>query len=72
MERYCFGNDFLFVTDVGQDSDNVLQGANGEILFIDPIVGFRGPLCSRLGEELDDKRIRAVVLDVLGVGGHND
>ena len=69
MERYCFGNDFLFVTDVGQDSDNVLQGANGEILFIDPIVGFRDPLCSRLSENLDDNRIRTLVFDVLGVGG---
>lgn len=36
-ERYSFGNDFLFVTDVGQDGDNVLLDDDGMLRFIDPI-----------------------------------
>ncbi|MBR4899345.1 MAG: hypothetical protein IKZ46_00255, partial [Victivallales bacterium] len=34
--RYAFGNDFLFVTDVGQDGDNVLLDDDGMLRFIDP------------------------------------
>ena len=49
-ERYCFGNDLLFVTDVGQDSDNVLRGIDGDLYFIDPIIGFRAPLTDKLDE----------------------
>ena len=46
-ERYCLGNDSLFVTDVGQDSDNVLKDCDGNLRFIDPIIGFRDVLCKR-------------------------
>ena len=49
-ERYCFGNGLLFVTDVGQDSDNVLRGIDGDLYFIDPIIGFRVPLTDKLDE----------------------
>ena len=41
--RYAFGNDLLFVTDVMASSDNVLLGDNGELYFIDPIIGFLKP-----------------------------
>ena len=46
--RYSFGNDFVFVTDVGQDGDNVLLDDNGELRFIDPIIGFKQPLLRSL------------------------
>ena len=46
--RYEFGNDFLFVTDVGQDGDNVLVDDDGAIRFIDPIIGFKSSLLTRL------------------------
>lgn len=65
-ERYCFGNSHLFVTDVGQDSDNVLQDGEGRLFFIDPIIGFREPLCARLDdlsyEECDVQRLVYAVL----------
>ena len=51
--RYEFGNDFLFVTDVGQDGDNVLVDDDGAIRFIDPIVGFKSPLLSRIKSALE-------------------
>ena len=38
--RYEFGNEFVFVTDVGQDGDNVLLDDDNAIRFIDPIIGF--------------------------------
>ena len=41
--RYAFGNELLFVTDVGQDGDNVLLGDDGKLYFIDPIIGFKVP-----------------------------
>ena len=44
-ERYCFGNELLFVTDVGHSGDNVLCDDNGTPCFIDPIIGFRQKLC---------------------------
>ena len=47
-ERYCFGNDLVFITDVGQDSDNVLKGVDGDLYFIDPIIGFRPRLCEMI------------------------
>lgn len=66
-ERYCFGNEYLFVTDVGQDSDNVLQDAEGRLYFIDPIIGFRELLCKRLGGDVNERNsIRELVCDVLG------
>ena len=43
-QKYCFGNDMVFVTDVGQDSDNVLLGDDGNLYFIDPIIGFKEKL----------------------------
>ena len=67
-ERYCFGNDYLFVTDVGQDSDNVLQDIEGRLCFIDPIIGFRELLCRRLDVGLYERHlIRSLIGDVLGV-----
>ena len=42
--RYEFGNEFLFVTDVGQDDDNVLVDDENRIRFIDPIIGFKSSL----------------------------
>ena len=42
--RYTFGNDYVFVTDVGQDGDNVLLDDEGQLRFIDPIIGFKKPL----------------------------
>ena len=50
--RYEFGNEFLFVTDVGQDGDNVLLGDDDKLYFIDPIIGFKVPAL-----ELIDKLI---------------
>ncbi len=54
--RYCFGNDYAFVTDVGQDGDNVLVDDNGKLRFIDPIIGFRSPLLPLLSNALSDER----------------
>jgi len=42
--RYSFGNDLLFVTDVGQDGDNVLLDDEGYLRFVDPLIGFKEPL----------------------------
>ena len=52
--RYAFGNDFVFVTDVGQDGDNVLLDDEGQLRFIDPIIGFKQPLQDILGEADDE------------------
>ena len=52
--RYSFGNDFVFVTDVGQDSDNVLLDDEGNLRFIDPIIGFEQPLCGLLLSVLEN------------------
>lgn len=67
-ERYCFGNANLFVTDVGQDSDNVLWNPPNTLFFIDPIIGFREPLCRRL-ESMDfsESMIREFVYEVLAL-----
>ena len=53
--RYAFANDFVFVTDVGQDGDNVLLDDNGELRFIDPILGFKQPLLQKLSAALVDE-----------------
>ncbi len=53
--RYSFGNDFLFVTDVGQDGDNVLLDDDGMLRFIDPIIGFKKPLLNLLTSALEGK-----------------
>lgn len=63
--RYEFGNDFLFVTDVGQDGDNVLLDDDGALRFIDPIVGFKSPLLSSLKSALaSEDGIQALVNDL--------
>lgn len=48
--RYAFGNDFVFVTDVGQDGDNVLLDDEDRLRFIDPIIGFKRPLLDVLND----------------------
>ena len=54
-DRYSFGNDFVFVTDVGQDSDNVLLDDDGNLRFIDPIIGFEQPLLVLLSSALESE-----------------
>ncbi len=49
-DRYSFGNEWIFVTDVGQDSDNVLLDDDGRLRFIDPILGFKQPLLDKLSD----------------------
>lgn len=51
--RYDFGTQYLFVTDVGQDGDNVLVDDSGRLRFIDPIIGFKPPLLPFLDAALD-------------------
>ena len=66
--RYEFGNDFLFVTDVGQDGDNVLLDDDDAIRFIDPIVGFKSPLLPRLKSALESEAdIQDLVKDLYRV-----
>ena len=52
--RYNFGNEYVFVTDVGQDGDNVLLDDSGDLRFIDPIIGFKQPLLQKLFDALAD------------------
>lgn len=54
--RYCFGNDYAFVTDVGQDGDNVIVDDDGRLRFIDPIIGFKTSLLQCLSNALSDER----------------
>lgn len=37
--RYSFANNYVLVTDVGQDGDNVLMDDDQHLRFIDPIIG---------------------------------
>ena len=53
--RYSFGNDFVFVTDVGQDGDNVLLDDDDNLRFIDPIIGFEQPLLGLLSSMLESE-----------------
>jgi len=46
--RYSFGNSHLFVTDIGQDGDNVLLDDDGYLRFVDPLIGFKDSLCKLL------------------------
>lgn len=63
--RYEFGNEFLFVTDVGQDGDNVLLDDDGALRFIDPIVGFKSLLLPQLKGALESEDgITALVNDI--------
>lgn len=69
-ERYSFGNDVVFVTDVGQDGDNVLLDDDGKLRFIDPIIGFKEPLFGLLSSTLGntqkvDDLISAIIPSVL-------
>ena len=66
--RYAFGNDYVFVTDVGQDGDNVLLDDNGELRFIDPILGFKQPLLQKLSAALvDESEIAPLVYKLYGL-----
>ena len=66
--RYAFGNDYVFVTDVGQDGDNVLLDDNGELRFIDPILGFKQPLLQELSAALaDETEIAPLVYKLYGL-----
>lgn len=62
--RYGFANDYVLVTDVGQDGDNVLLDDDQQLRFIDPIIGFKQPLMDclsgllSLGEDGIDNLIR--------------
>ena len=63
--RYEFGNEFLLVRDVGQDSDNVLLDDDGFIRFIDPIIGFNSPLVLRIKTALkSDDCVLSLVHDL--------
>ena len=42
-DHYYYGNEWLAVTDVSDNSDNVVFDNNGELLFIDPIIKFKKP-----------------------------
>lgn len=63
--RYEFGNDFLFVTDVGQDGDNVLLDDDGAIRFIDPIIGFKSPLLPRLESAIGSEDVIPALINDL-------
>lgn len=66
--RYGFGNDWVFVTDVGQDGDNVLIDDSGQLRFIDPIVGFKPPLLPFLDSALNsDDEIETLLSRLLGL-----
>jgi len=51
--RYGFGNDNVFVTDVGQDGDNVLVDDDACLRFIDPIISFKSTIHQALWNSLD-------------------
>lgn len=42
-DHYYFGNEYLSITDVSADSDNVLKNERGELFFIDPIIKLKKP-----------------------------
>ncbi len=67
-QKYCFGNSMAFVTDVGQDSDNVLLGDDGKLYFIDPIIGFKDKLQRLLDSPLElEAKIDALVYQLYGL-----
>ena len=67
--RYEFGNEFVFVTDVGQDGDNVLLDDDNAIRFIDPIIGFKPSLLPYLKDALNsDENVLTLVNKLYGVG----
>ena len=64
--RYSFGNEYVFVTDVGQDGDNVLVDDDGFLRFIDPIIGFKLPLQKYLANiDALEKTIPDIVCKIL-------
>ena len=66
--RYEFGNELVFVTDVGQDGDNVLLDDDNAIRFIDPIIGFKLPLLQYLKDALNsDGNVLTLVNNLCGV-----
>ena len=68
--RYEFGNEFVFVTDVGQDGDNVLMDDDNAIRFIDPIIGFKQSLVSCFPNVMkSDDSVEDMVKKLCG--GHN-
>ena len=71
--RYSFGNDFVFVTDVGQDGDNVLLDDDNNLRFIDPIIGFKQPLQDCLAEVLSpDFDVDGFVSEIFDLSGAKD
>ena len=67
--RYEFGNEFVFVTDVGQDGDNVLLDDDNAMRFIDPIIGFKPPLLPYLKDVLNlEGNVLTLVNKLYGVG----
>ena len=66
--RYSFGSDYVSVTDVGQDGDNVLLDDDGNLCFIDPIIGFKPRLLQPLLSALaDDGAVRGLVYAVCSI-----
>lgn len=66
--RYDFGNDYVLVTDVGQDGDNVLLDDEQHLRFIDPIIGFKQPLQETLsGNSAFDCDVEGLVFDLYGL-----
>ena len=66
--RYEFGNDCVFVTDVGQDGDNVLLDDELQLRFIDPILGFKQPLQRMLSDLLaQELKIEELVFNLYGL-----
>ena len=66
--RYSFGSDYVSVTDVGQDGDNVLLDDDGNLCFIDPIIGFKPrllqPLLSALADDLAVKELVCAICSI--------
>lgn len=70
VDRYSFGNDYVLVTDVGQDGDNVLVDDDGHLRFIDPIIGFKAPLLALLDETFaDNANVETLIHALLGLRG---
>lgn len=66
--RYSFGNDYIIVTDVGQDGDNVLLDDDGNLRFIDPIIGFKPSFLQLLSSALaDDSAVNELVYAVRSI-----
>lgn len=66
--RYDFGNEYVKVTDVGQDGDNVLLDDAGLLRFIDPIIGFKPPLLEVLADaSVSESKIDQLVCKLYGL-----